>query len=267
MPIRALITSVPLLLAIVVWLGPVPARARGAAGLAESPYSIGGAFPSVNEILQGRTFGSKFERDVFFLREVRRQYPAFWAPLLEANITANDYAWNPSKLQLFLEELGTAAKGSNDVAASTYKGDLIKGDHYISPTLTRYKGLWWLFTSAPGNDTLRLFSARDLKGPWTEHPQSPIVKKDLHTARPAGRPFVIDGTLYRLGMDCDPTYGSHVRAFQITDLSPTTYAEKMVENPLVKASSKGWNALAMHHMDALRTGPGEWIAVVDALGR
>ena len=58
-----------------------------------------------------------------------------------------------------------------------------------------------------------------------------------------------------------------VRAFQITDIGPTTYAEKMVETPLVKASSKGWNALAMHHVDTLRTGLGEWIAVVDALGR
>ncbi len=149
----------------------------------------------------------------------------------------------------------------------SYEGDLIKGDHFISPTLTRYKGLWWLFTAAPGTDTLRLFSARDLKGPWTEHPQSPIVKKDLHTARPAGRPFVIGGALYRLGMDCSPTYGSQVRAFQITDMSPTTYAEKMVETPLVKASSKGWNSSAMHHVDALRIAPGEWIAAVDALGR
>jgi hypothetical protein len=149
----------------------------------------------------------------------------------------------------------------------TYEGELIKGDHHISPTLTRYKGLWWLFASAPGNDMLRLFQARDLKGPWTEHPQSPIVRKDLHTARPAGRPFVIDGVLYRVGMDCSPTYGNQVRAFRITDISSTTYAEKMVETPLVKASSKGWNASAMHHLDALQTGPNQWIAVVDALGR
>jgi hypothetical protein len=148
-----------------------------------------------------------------------------------------------------------------------YEGDLIKGDRFISPTLTRYKGVWWLFTATPGNDTLRLFHARELKGLWTEHPQSPIVKKDLHTARPAGRPLVIDGTLYRLGMDCDPTYGRQVRAFQITEISPDRYVEKMVERPLVKATSKGWNALAMHHVDALQTGRNEWIAVVDALGR
>jgi hypothetical protein len=147
-----------------------------------------------------------------------------------------------------------------------YEGDLIKGDHFICPTLAQYNGVWWLFTTAPGNDTLRLFQAVDLKGPWTEHPQSPIVRKDIHTARTAGRPLVIDGALYRLGMDCYPTYGSQVHAFLITDISLATYSEKMVEAPLVKASAKGWNAMAMHHIDALQTGPNQWIAVVDALG-
>ena len=63
---------------------------------------------------------------------------------------------------------------------------------------------------------------------------------------------MIDGVLYRLGMDCYPVYGSQARAFRITDLSPSTYVEKMIET-LVKASSKGWNALAMHHVDAFRT--------------
>jgi hypothetical protein len=146
-----------------------------------------------------------------------------------------------------------------------YEGDLIQGDHFISPTLARYKDMWWMFT-AIGTETLRLFYARDLKGPWTEHPLSPIVKKDLRTARPAGRPFVIDGILYRLGQDCFPTYGNQVHAFQITEISPSTYSEKMIHTPLVKSSSKGWNAKAMHHVDAHQTGKNQWLAVVDALG-
>ena len=148
-----------------------------------------------------------------------------------------------------------------------YEGDLLKGDHFISPTLVRHKGMWWMFVARTGNDTLRLFYASELKGPWTEHPLSPVVKKNLDTARPAGRPFVIDGTLYRLGQDCDPTYGNQVHAFQITDISPTTYAEKMIDTPVVKASSKGWNAEAMHHVDAHQIGKHNWIAAVDAFGR
>ena len=147
-----------------------------------------------------------------------------------------------------------------------YVGNVLEGDHYISPTLAHYNGLWWLFTSPSGNDTLRLFYASDFRGPWKEHPLSPIVRKDLRTARPAGRPFVLDGSLYRLGQDCYPTYGRAVHAFQITEISPTAYAEKMVETPVVEASGKGWNSDGMHHVDAQQRATGQWIAVVDALG-
>ncbi len=148
-----------------------------------------------------------------------------------------------------------------------YEGDLLTGDHFISSTVVRYKDMWWMFIARLGNETLRLFYAPDLKGAWTEHPLSPIVKKDLNIARPGGRPFVIDGTLYRLGQDCYPTYGNQVHAFQIMDISTRTYSEKMIETPLVKASSNGWNAEAMHHVDAHQIGKGKWIAVVDALGK
>jgi hypothetical protein len=148
-----------------------------------------------------------------------------------------------------------------------YQKDLLTGDHFISPTLARYKGMWWMFICVEGNDTLRLFYASDFKGPWTEHPLSPVIKKDLHTARPAGRPFLLDGRLYRLGQDCLPVYGYQVHAFQITDISTKTYAEKMIDAPVVKASSKGWNAQAMHHVDAHQIGRNRWIAAVDALGK
>ncbi len=147
-----------------------------------------------------------------------------------------------------------------------YVGNILEGDHFISPTLTHYKDMWWLFASPSGNATLRLFYSTEFKGPWKEHPMSTIVKKDLRTARPAGRPFVLDGLLYRLGQDCYPVYGRAVRAFRITDISPTSYAEEMVETPVVGASGVGWNSRGMHHVDAQQTGAGQWIAVVDAFG-
>ena len=148
-----------------------------------------------------------------------------------------------------------------------FEGTLLTGDNFISPTLLHHQGRWWLFTSPSGNDTLRLFHAGELRGPWTEHPLSPVVKKDPRSARPAGRPFIVGGALYRLGQDCVPTYGYQVRAFRISQLSPTTYAETPVETPIVKASAQGWNARAMHHVDALQEAENRWIAVVDALGR
>jgi len=148
-----------------------------------------------------------------------------------------------------------------------YQKDLLTGDHFISPTLVRYKDMWWMFICVEGNETLRLFYASDFKGPWTEHALSPVIKKDLHTARPAGRPFLLDGRLYRLGQDCLPVYGYQVHAFQITDISTKTYSEKMIAAPVVKASSTGWNAEAMHHVDAHQIGGNQWIAAVDALGK
>ena len=150
-----------------------------------------------------------------------------------------------------------------------YVRDLMKGgptDAFISPTLVRQENRWYLFTSPSGNDTLRLFIGDDLAGSWVEHPASPIVRKDPHHARPAGRPFVKDGALYRVAQDCQPTYGLQVFAFKITTLNPTTYAETKVDVPLVKASGAGWNRKAMHHVEAHQTGPRTWIAAVDALG-
>jgi hypothetical protein len=148
-----------------------------------------------------------------------------------------------------------------------YEGDLLKGETFISTTVVRFKEMWWMFTAGSGNDNLRLFYATDLKGLWTEHPMSPVVKKDLNIARPGGRPFIIDGSLYRLGQDCDPTYGNQVHAFKITEITTTAYSEKMIETPLVKQSSRGWNAEAMHHVDVQQTSKDKWIAVVDALGK
>lgn len=150
-----------------------------------------------------------------------------------------------------------------------YVRDLLTGapgEAFISPTMVRHDDRWYLFTSPSGNDTLRLFVASELSGPWTEHPSSPIVAKDPHNARPAGRPFLLDGALYRVAQDCAPTYGLQVFASKITTLNPTAYAETKIATPLVKASSQGWNARAMHHVEAHRIGSGRWMAAVDALG-
>ena len=148
----------------------------------------------------------------------------------------------------------------------TYERDLISGDQFISASVVHYNGRWWMFVSPEGNDTLRLFFASDLAGTWDEHPLSPVVEKDPNIARPGGRLLVHDDTLYRMGQDCEPSYGNQVHAFQITEISPTSYQEKMIEPPLVKATSKGWNAKAMHHVDLHQTGENKWIAVIDALG-
>jgi hypothetical protein len=145
------------------------------------------------------------------------------------------------------------------------KAELVKGDKLVSPTILQHEGHWWLFVGA-GNATLRLFHSDAPEGPWTEHAGSPIVANDANIARPAGRPFIVDGKLYRLAQDCEPTYGHHVVGFEITTLSRTEYRERPIEKSFVSASGAGWNAAAMHHIDAHRVAGDHWLAAVDARG-
>lgn len=115
-------------------------------------------------------------------------------------------------------------------------------------------------------DILRLYYSDNLIGPWTEHPDSPIIV-DPNIARPGGRVLVFDDRIFRYTQDTYPTYGNQVRAFEITELSPTSYKEKPVaENPILEANGSGWNELGMHHVDPHQFGKDSWIAAVDGLG-
>jgi len=175
----------------------------------------------------------------------------------------NDYYMIPES---YTEEFLRLYKAVQFPYTWKYEKDLLAGDTYISASVVEYQGMWWMFVGREGNETLRLFYASDLKTHWQEHPLSPIVARDPHIARPGGRALVIEGKLYRIGQDCEPTYGHQARAFQITEISTTAYGEESDGIPLVKASSKGWNAEAMHHVDLHQLGKDKWIAAVDAKG-
>jgi len=147
----------------------------------------------------------------------------------------------------------------------TLEKKLLQGEEFISASVIHFQNLWWMFVGMEGNETLRLYYANDLPGPWLEHPRSPIVEKDKNIARPGGRPVVLDGALYRMGQDCYPTYGLQVSAFRVTGISKTEYQETMVDRPIVQATSTGWSAEGMHHVDAFPLGEGKWIAAVDGV--
>ena len=145
---------------------------------------------------------------------------------------------------------------------------LIKGAH-ADPSIVRYHDLWWMFVCATpyGHDVLRLYFARDLEGPWKEHPRSPLVTNDKARARPAGRILEVGGRLVRFAQDCVPSYGTRVRAFEIKDLTRDRYVELEHPNsPVLSACGQGWNAMGMHHVDAHQQHDGEWIACVDGRG-
>ena len=145
-----------------------------------------------------------------------------------------------------------------------YIGDLLKGYRFIDPSVVYYNDMWWMFVSALGDDVLNLYFADDLMGPWNQHPQSPIIKNDGNIARPAGRVLVLEDRLYRFTQDDYPVYGSHVLAFEITEITTTSYKERKVsDKPIVMAGEASWNTHGMHHVDPFRIGDKQWAAAVD----
>lgn len=139
----------------------------------------------------------------------------------------------------------------------------------VDPSIVYYAGRWWLFAAAVSNDTLHLYHADNLFGPWEEHPASPIVVDNPHIARPSGRVTIFEDRLYRYTMDVNPPVGSHqVFALEITELTPTTYAEQLARpEAIIGPSGQGWNAQAMHQLDPQPFRSGRWLASVDGFGK
>jgi hypothetical protein len=176
----------------------------------------------------------------------------------------NEYYMIPESYQAGSIRLYKASKFPEQWS---FVGNLLSGSSFLDPSVFRYADKWWLFTETnPDNkfDTLRLYYADQLLGPWVEHPKSPIISGNAQIARPGGRVLVMKDKILRYTQDCQTDYGKQVRAFEISKLSTTDYYEQEVEVGLVLApSGTGWNGSGMHHIDAHLTPDGSWIACVD----
>lgn len=104
---------------------------------------------------------------------------------------------------------------------------LVEGIAVTDPTIVRHEGRWWLFFTdndhGPGSN-LHLYHAAALNGPWRPHPLNP-VKIDIRSARPAGTPFVFNGTLIRPAQNNDEGYGSSVVFNEVRVLTTSDFAE------------------------------------------
>jgi hypothetical protein len=138
----------------------------------------------------------------------------------------------------------------------------------VDPSVFYFDNKWWMFTCSNPcrHDSLRLYFANDLLGPWLEHPANPIVKADARKARPAGRVLVLADKIIRFAQDCVPNYGTQVRAFEITELTTTSYVETEHSNsPILTGSGAGWNESGMHHLDPHLLAGGRWLSCVDGI--
>lgn len=149
-------------------------------------------------------------------------------------------------------------------------GNLLTGSLFLDTSIFRYADKWWLFAETNPThkyDTLRLYYAEELLGTWLEHPKSPIVRGNSHIARPGGRIVVTNDQIIRYAQDCNPDYGTQVRAFEITELTTTTYEEREMNGGLVLTpTGSGWNGQGMHNIDPHFIEDGKWIACVDGRG-
>jgi len=148
-----------------------------------------------------------------------------------------------------------------------YIGNILSGYRYVDNSLFRYLDKWWMFVSTGDNNVLNLYYSEDLQGFWKPHPMNPIIKFDKHYSRPAGRVISYCNKLYRMVQDDYPEYGTHVFAFEITELSEESYSEQIVSTqPLLTGTGIGWNAAGMHHVDLHEIG-NEWVGAVDGRDR
>jgi hypothetical protein len=100
--------------------------------IAEDKAPTNGSFPTVSEVLQGRSFANNTERDIFFLRAIHDRYNSHWPALLEANITEQDYLLAPVKLQRFIDEVGAAMRDTDDSVAITNLASLTSDTKFFT---------------------------------------------------------------------------------------------------------------------------------------
>lgn len=144
---------------------------------------------------------------------------------------------------------------------------LLNGPVLLDTSVFERDGRWWMFTQTAAHsrhDTLRLYSASDVFGPWVEHPRSPVVSGDPRVARPAGRILLLPDRIIRFAQDCRGDYGMRVHAITVERLTADEYGEsEHPDNPFLEGSGRSWNRSGMHHVDAHQLPDGSWIACVD----
>lgn len=146
----------------------------------------------------------------------------------------------------------------------SYVATLLDGP-WVDSSIFFFDGRWWVFTNpvAPANEILELFYADDISGPWRRHAMSPLIINNKRITRGGGRVIVLGDKPVRFAQDCDPFYGTAVRAFEISVLTPSSYAERELEfSPILSAGDELWRQQGMHHIDPHFV-DGRWLASVD----
>jgi hypothetical protein len=74
------------------------------------------------------------------------------------------------------------------------------------------------------------------------------VKIDIRSARPAGAPFMLDGSLHRPAQDCTRKYGRRVSIVRVTAIDERAYQEELVA---VIEPHRGRYSRGLHTLSAM----------------
>jgi hypothetical protein len=98
-------------------------------------------------------------------------------------------------------------------------------------TITQHDGRYYLFGAlwdgAGGySDTLAIFHAPDLFGPWHPHDANPVLV-DRYSTRPGGNFVRRNGRLWRPIQDSTSGYGCGLVLAEVLELTPTTFRQRI----------------------------------------
>lgn len=110
-----------------------------------------------------------------------------------------------------------------------FAATLIDGVDASDATLLRHGGRLWLFATVGelGSstwDTLCIWSAERLLGPWVAHPDNPVLV-DALGVRPGGAFFERGGELWRPAQDCTTGYGAGLVLARVDELSEERFRQ------------------------------------------
>jgi hypothetical protein len=128
--------------------------------------------------------------------------------------------------------------------------DLLTGITASDATIVEHAGRLWMFaTTRDGagsfSDTLSIFHAAHLRGPWKAHDANPILL-DQSCARPAGAFVRRHGKLWRPVQDCRAGYGTGIGLAEVVRLDLDGYAQKLHS---VIRPGPGWPGRRLHTLN------------------
>jgi hypothetical protein len=128
---------------------------------------------------------------------------------------------------------------------------LVDGVEAADATIVEHDGLLFMFAVVRDryggySDTLAIWSATDLFGPWLPHPENPVLIDD-RIARPAGNFVRQNGALYRPVQDCRGAYGNALSFMKVTRLDREGCAQ--TNEGAFSGGSSAWPGTRLHTLN------------------